>query len=344
MFGAIVVTGIDNLDKNLSGGRSSSSPSGLLLADASLECIDLLGQSVLQRTIENLRQSVPLIALVSASDSADSDRISSIAKRCGVAVCSSADAWSGVVQKVREFEQSGVETLLLIGGGAYVELDVADLMQFHRQKAQKITRVRDAQGPLSTWLLDAGHFPANFDLLTTNHSLTRTGYTVHGYVKRLGDSGDLRRLVVDTFNSRCHMRPEGREIQPGVWLAEGAEVHRGARLIAPLYIGACSRIGNDCLIAECSNIERDCEVDDGSIVSDSSVLENSYIGIGLEISRSIVNGSKLQNLERQATVTISDAAVMRPNKPVHRELIEPAPETAPDHERVLLAPAEESAS
>jgi NDP-sugar pyrophosphorylase family protein len=354
VLGAIVVTGFDNLDKNPARGGSSSSPSSPLLADMSLECVELLGQSVLQRTIESLRTSVDQISLVPASDCAGNDRIFSIAKQCGISVSRSADPWSGTVQsgavqKVREFEQGGVDTLLLIGAGTYVELDLPDLVQFHREKAQKVTSVCDAQGPLSVWLIDAGHLPASPDLLTTDHlttdhSLAEPCYMVRGYVNRLGDSLDLRRLVVDAFNSRCQLRPEGREIQPAVWLADGGEVHRGARLIAPLYIGARSKIGNDCLITECSNIERDCEIDDGTTVSDSSVLENSYVGIGLEISRSIVSGSKLQNLERQATVTISDAAVMRPNRPVHKELPDRAPAAAPNHERVLLAPAEEGAS
>jgi hypothetical protein len=50
------------------------------------------------------------------------------------------------------------------------------------------------------------------------------------------------------------------------------------------------------------------------VVEDSSVLSNSYVGIGLDVAHSIVDGNNLLNLERDVTLEISDPCVMRQNR------------------------------
>jgi hypothetical protein len=49
------------------------------------------------------------------------------------------------------------------------------------------------------------------------------------------------------------------------------------------------------------------------VVEDSSVLANTYVGIGLELSHSIVDGGSLLNLHRGVLIEIADSAVMRAN-------------------------------
>lgn len=344
MFGAIVIVETNNSVKDISGSSSSGSPSSPMFADTPLECIELLGRSVLQRTIENLRAGGVEVSLVSAVDCGANARLGSIAKQCAVPLSSFADAWSGAALKAKECREAGAEQILLVRGELYVELDLSDLAQFHRDNGRKITSICDALGPLGGWLIESDYLAANFDVLMGDAPFSRARYMVPGCTYRLDHSADLRRLAADALRSRCQFPPQGREIQPGVWLAEKADVHRTARLVGPAYIGAGSRIGKDCVISECSNIERDCEIDDGTTVSDSSVLENTYLGIGLQLSHSIVNGSNLQSLEHDTTMAITDAAVMRPHKPERKEPGHAVPVARPEDERVLFAPAEESAS
>lgn len=345
MFGAIVIVGSNNLAKDISGGSSPGSPSFPMFADTPLECIELLGQSVLQRTIENLRAGgVEQVSLISGNDCASNIRLGSIAKQCAVPLSSIADVWSGAALKAKEYCEAGGDKILLIRGGLYVELDLPDLAQFHRDNGQKITSIRDAHGPLGAWLVESAYLAANPEVLIEDILFSEVGYLVPGYAHRLDHPGDLRRLAADALQSRCQFRPHGHESEPGIWLEEKTEVPRTARLVGPLYIGSGSRIGKDCVITECSNIERDCEIDEGTIVADSSVLENTYLGIGLQVSHSIVNGSNLQSLEHDTTVAITDAAVMRSNKPERKEPGHAVPVATRENERVLFAPAEESAS
>jgi NDP-sugar pyrophosphorylase family protein len=87
-----------------------------------------------------------------------------------------------------------------------------------------------------------------------------------GYVNRLAQARDLRRLVLDAFLSRCEMRPGGREVRPGIWLDEGTRVHKSSRLVAPVYLGRSTKIGPLAVITKFSNVERNCQVGAGMIM------------------------------------------------------------------------------
>ncbi len=122
----------------------------------------------------------------------------------------------------------------------------------------------------------------------------------------LSRARDLRRLVVDALQGRCQLSPKGREIKPRVWVDDGAQLHRRARVVAPAYIGRASSVREDTLITRFSNVESFCEVDYGTAIEDSSVLSNSYVGIWLDVSHAVVCGSKLLNLSRNATLNLAD--------------------------------------
>jgi NDP-sugar pyrophosphorylase family protein len=134
---------------------------------------------------------------------------------------------------------------------------------------------------------------------------------VRGYVNRLVSPTDFRRLVVDGLSARCRLRPHGVETRPGVWICEGAQIGRGSRMVAPAYVGRNVQIMEDCLITRGSNVESNCQIDFGTAVEDSSILSDSYVGIGLDLCHSIVDGSNLINLRHNVTLEITDPVVMR---------------------------------
>ena len=74
------------------------------------------------------------------------------------------------------------------------------------------------------------------------------------------------------------------------------------------------KIGDECLITRGSNVESDSEVDYGTTIEDSSILSNTYVGIGLDLSHSVAQGGTLLNLQHDVLLQISDPAVMRQNK------------------------------
>lgn len=94
-------------------------------------------------------------------------------------------------------------------------------------------------------------------------------------------------------------------------MAEGAQVERGARIVAPAFLGRDVKISEQCLITRCSSIERNCQIYYGTVVEDSSILSGTYVGIGLDLLHCIADGICLVNLNREVALEIKDPVVMR---------------------------------
>ena len=234
------------------------------------------------------------------------------------------DAWLGATQILRRHKEPGIDVTFLVRAAAYVELDPVDALRFHREQQQVVTRAFDEDGPLDIWIIDTARAESE-DILFMLGESEPARYAVQGYVNRLEEARDLRRLAVDSLSSRCRLRPQGSETRPGVWIDEGAQVHRTARIVAPAFVGRKSKVEEQCLITRCSNVESNCQIDYGTVVEDSSILSNSYVGIGLDVAHSIVNGNKLLNLERDVTLEIADPNMIRRNGIPRKEaIVQPA--------------------
>ena len=283
-----------------------------------LVCVEILGRSVVTRLVGELRRAgVDQIAMVENDSGSPEDEVVDSAAKIELGspeFVSPDEVAQEITRQVLIFKESGVEAILVGRIGAYVDMDFKDAFQFHREQGQAVTRAFDKEGPLDLWVIDPAWVSEGMDTLATLRAAEPVRYFVSGYVNRLEHPRDLRRLVVDSLAARCGLRPLGSEIRPGVWMDEGAQVHRDARIVAPAFIGRGARIEEQCLITRCSNIESNSHVDYGTVVEDSSILPNSYVGIGLDLSHSIVDGNNLLNLERGVTVEIADPCVIRQNR------------------------------
>ena len=221
------------------------------------------------------------------------------------------DVCGAALQRLLDAQAKGVNAVILARASSYVDLDFADFLQFHLASGESVTRVWDEeQGPLDLWVVDPASFTEKDDLISRLQDAC-SSYRIRTYVNRLENLQDARRLVVDGLTGRCGFRPQGSEARPGVWIADGAEVKREARIVAPAFIGRDVKIADQCLITRCSNIESDSHIDYGTVVEDSSVLSGTYVGIGLDLSHSIADGVILQNLNYDVAVEIMDPVVMR---------------------------------
>lgn len=344
MLGAIVIAGpeIGEVECGAVASKpSAAAPHVRLQSGTPLSCVEVLGRSLVDRLIEELQQAsveaITLLADISlAGTRGDVDRSTENFPFLWVE-----DAWRGVTQVLNSYKERGVETTFIVRMGPYAELDLADALQFHNEQCEAVTQVFDEQGSLDIWILDMARIADGEEIAPKLKGTAPAHFTMGGYVNRLENPSDLRRLVVDSLTSRCRLRPAGSETRPGVWIGEGTQVHKGARIVAPAFIGSESRIEEQCLITRCSNVESHCMVDYGTVVEDSAILSNSYVGIGLDISHSIVNGNNLLNLEREVALEITDPGVMRRNRVLRKESSRPSPaEFAPVG--MILASAEEN--
>ena len=306
MPGAIVIAGRE------SGEEKRDLPgSSLSLAierrQRFLAGVELLGQSVFGRLVRQLLD----LALEKTAIFVDSSLTLDFDDLSEVDGYTTSDMWRAAERSLIEAKEAGVNDVLVVRAGAYVEFDPVELLQFHKANGNSITRACDGRGALDVWVVDAGIVEESRTLPASLYGAGEPYYPVTGYVNRMENLRDLRRLVADGLNSRCAFRPRGFEMRPGVWMAEGAQVERGARIVAPCFIGRDVKVSEQCLITRCSNIESNCHIDYGTAVEDSSVLKGTYVGIGLDVSHSVVDGTCLLNLSREVMLEITDPVVMR---------------------------------
>ena len=297
------------------GPEAQPASDGLRLAPAAapktsgeiLACVEVVGQSVLDRTIENLwRTGVSQISIFvdrSLTPFGFSDG-------GNTSLHPTSNVWRDAEAKFDEYREAGVDTVWIVRVGPYIEMEFADMMRFHSERGPAITRAVDSAGPLEVWVVHPERFSGSARL----PELLLIGaerYGVSGYVNRLETARDLRRLAVDSLTSRCRLRPQGFETRPGVWMGASAQVDRGARIVAPAFIGRGVKISEQCLITRCSAVESNSHIDYGTVVEDSSILSGTYVGIGLDLSHSIVEGESLLNLRHDVTLRINDPVVLR---------------------------------
>lgn len=294
MVGAVVIVGSSE-SGNVSGELSHNS----------LACVEVLGRTVLGRTIEELlRASVDSVAVLASGPFS-----SAVMGHDKIGFFSAEDLWRKAAEKITTLN---AEAVLILRLGAYVEFDPADIIQFHREQGKPLTRACNSDGCLDLWVIDPAILPPNADLLGCLQSEDAATYFVPGYVNRLETPRDVRQLISDGLGSRCHFRPQGFELRPGIWMGPGAQVERTARLVAPIFVGRNSKIADQCLITRGSNVESNSQVDYGTVIEDSTVLSNTYVGIGLDLSHSIVDGDNLLNLQHGVMLKIADPVVLRP--------------------------------
>lgn len=272
-------------------------------------CVDVLGQSILGRVASDLKRggidSVFAFTTLAAQVTADNIDGPSV----------QSDGWRAAGIRLNHCTEEGFDTLLIADCRTYAEFDLADMVRFHREQGEPVSRAYAPDGPVDLWMIDPSRFNERENLHAAIRAANPACYELRGYVNRMRDARAFRRLILDSFSSRSRLRPRGTETRPGVWVADNAEVGHNARIVPPAFIGRGVRIAAECLITRGSNVECGSHIDFGTAVEDSSILPNTYLGIGLDLSHSVVDGKNLWNLQHNIALEITDPVVMRPNLP-----------------------------
>jgi NDP-sugar pyrophosphorylase family protein len=300
---AIIIVGSDRSPVEHAGSRwtleTATGGDGLVTTE-------ILGQSVLQRVVAELKRAEFDEISVYVDESTSSEVVDG--------TYPITTAWESVAGRLRQLTNNNSDPVLIFELSAYVELDFADLLRLHQESGVAVTRVLHETGLIGLWVVNPTIFPDITEIRSVLDQISGTDYYTSGYINRLQTPADLRRLVNDGLAARCQCRPQGFEMKPGIWMAPGALVEKAARIVAPAFIGRGVSVGDECLITRGSNVESDSEIDYGTTIEASSILSNTYVGIGLDLTHSIAQGSNLLNLQHEVVLHISDPAVMRQNK------------------------------
>lgn len=299
-IGAIVSLAEERQKEERSFGRNYSRSS--FLAGSARGGLEILGRSLLDRTIDRLRE----LPSVSVRVIPEPPTSTSLLPARSAKPSSFITAWEDAIA---QHLQNGADHLLLLRVGSYSDLDFEELLNYHRERDSPLTQAYGTGGALDLAVVDAqclrsAESPFRKALSALIPEQER--YYYEGYANPLKQPQDFRKLVEDGLQGKCDLRPHGNEVARGIWVGAGAELHRSVTVEGPAFIGAGSRIAENCTITGSSSIERDCEIDCGTTVHQSCVLQGVYVGIGLNLHRTVVGPKKLFHLDRNVALDIDD--------------------------------------
>lgn len=280
-------------------------------ADASpLATLDVAGKSPLQRMAERLQQ-YGISQLSAVVEDAPSAGVRNFGLPSDATYLSAAPDrfWRTAENAFNEMAQSGAELVVLVRLGAYAEADFEKFVQFHIDHGGRVTQLASGPRKLEIFCISASRRNDAASLFRTQLSHCRIECPLHrdeGYLNPLAGPRDLRQFAIDILTRQTQTCPGGKETKPGVWIAPGARVEKGARVLAPAFVGSMARIRAGAVVTRCSSVERHAEVDCGTVVENSTVLPFSYVGAGLDLAHSVAGMGRIVNLYRDVDVEIVD--------------------------------------
>jgi hypothetical protein len=283
------------------------------IAGVPFACLEVLGATVLERVAQRLQAvGVSQISLINAAcpdARLHLDRAVHRARVDSIATTAE-DFWQSAEQAFEQFRQNGADLVLVLQIGPYVELDYEEVLQHHIDKRCRMTSVVGSNGQaLGIFVLDSSRRGDATALFRSQLQKVRDDcerFVAKGYVNPLRTAGDFRRLALDGLLEKNGVRPVGKELRPGVWVGEGAQIHRKARVLAPAFIGAHSKVRAASLVTRNSVIEHHAQVDCGTVVENSTILPYTYVGAGLDVMHSVVGFRRIAHQVRNVEVEIPD--------------------------------------
>jgi hypothetical protein len=287
----------------LVGGK----PTAERFGDIPLAMLDVLGRSVLMRTLDRIRAAgVAEIHILSDTHPLPPHPHAS---GCKFSVASPEGFWEEAVQQFRSLGRNSA-CVLILRLGAWAELDFAAMVNDHRRSGSSLLRAYSPRGEaLDAFVVSSNSHSQAASLLRGELSDERIAAVPHrtgGYVNLLATPASLRTLVLDAFAGKSSIRPCGRELRPGVWVGAGARVHRHARVVAPAFIGSFCNVRRAALVTRGSSLEHHSEIDCATVVDGTSVMPYTRVGAGLDVECSVVGFKQVHSMLRQVTVEIED--------------------------------------
>ena len=228
----------------------------------------------------------------------------------GVKFTQSDEQWRAAENEFNELMQNNPDAVLVLQLGPYVELDVDALLQQHFHQRCHVTAMHGAGGErLGAFVVTASRrndaaYMFRRQLREFRTPFARCGFS--GYWSPMRSARDLRALAIDGLLQRNRIVPAGQEIRPGVWAGEGARIARGARVLAPAFVGAHCRVRRNAVVTRCSALEHHSSVECGTVIENSTLLPFTQVGAGLDINGAVIGNKRLVHLRREVEVAIED--------------------------------------
>jgi carbonic anhydrase/acetyltransferase-like protein (isoleucine patch superfamily) len=221
--------------------------------------------------------------------------------------------WRVAENTFGELVQDGAELVLLFRLGAYAEIDIEKLVQFHLDERCRVSQVSYQAKDLEIFCISASRRNDAASLFRSQLTKCRSDCPLvehTGYLNPLAGPSDLRQFAIDILMLKTETEPAGKQVRPGVWVAPGAQIEKGARLLAPAFVGSFAKLRAGAVITRCTSVEHHSQIDCGTVVENSSILAYSYVGAGLDLAHCVVGAGQLASLRRNTVVEITDGKLI----------------------------------
>lgn len=270
--------------------------------------LEVAGKSALQRTIERLSSfGIQQVTVVADSDFPPARATNG---HGGSYLNATRERfWRAAETAFNDMAHEGAETVLLISLGGYAEVDFEKLVQFHLDHQARVSQACCGAQPLQVFCISASRRNDAASLFRSQLTKCRMEcplFEYPGYFNPLNDARDLRQFAVDILTLQVETLPSGAQLKPGVWVEPRAVIEKGARVLAPSFIGAFAKVRAHVVVTRCSSVEHHSHVDLGTVVENSSILPYCRVGAGLDLAHSVVGAGVLANLRRSVTVEVTD--------------------------------------
>jgi len=148
------------------------------------------------------------------------------------------------------------------------------------------------------------------------------GYVAEGYWEDVGTHESYVKAQADVLSGRVDVAIDGFEVAPGVWVAEGAEVHPDAVLKGPLYIGDYAKVEAGAELREFTVIGSNVVVKSGAFLHRAVVHDNVYIGPHSNLRGCVIgkNTDVMRNARIEEGAVIGDECVIEEEAIVSAEV------------------------
>lgn len=294
----------------LVNSKNTRGDDAAFLASGPLGVLEIAGKSPLQRMAERLRH-YGITSITAVVEDASFPLAKTVAVGAGIncVVSTPERFWRTAENTFNDLAQSGAETVVLVRLGAYAEVDFEKLVQFHLDRGSRVSQVVYQGKNLEVFCISASRRNDAASLLRSQLGRCRSECPLvehTGYVNQLADARDVRQFAIDILTRQTQTCAAGDEVKPGVWMARGAIMEKGARVVAPAFIGSSARVRAGAVVTRCSSVEHHAQIDCGTVVENSSVLPYCYVGAALDLAHSVAGMRQVANLRRDVVVDVID--------------------------------------
>lgn len=286
----------------------------LPFASPPLALLDVAGYHPLQRMAQRLENFgiSPVMAVVEETQPSFA-RARMLPASIDCRATSPERFWRTAENAFNDLASSGADLVLVIRMGAYAEIDFERFIRFHLERQCRVSRVIHETETLDMLCISGSRRNDAASLFRSGLARCRSEceYFVHqGYINPLADARDLRQFAIDVLTLKTETSTAGREVRPGIWMAQGACVEKGARILAPSFIGASALVRHGAVITRCATIENHAQVDCGTVVENCTVLPYTNVGACLDLAHSVVGFHQIVHLRRGVVVDVADRKLL----------------------------------